>query len=201
MEAPEKERLRSGRKAFIEHASSLPKTALLCKCKKALFLAPSILFLCFKQAHFCCVASELSCKVSRFSPGSKGRQLLSSGSRASLLLGAPCTLPAPPHLPPLALDLCGYVASGLLTTATRLLQTTLPAGSVLRGSLGYPRRVQVLLGVSGCSHPVFLDCNAQPTQRPVTSMEMALALPELDHCPEHQDSQAPALFQLAAWAA
>ena len=78
---------------------------------------------------------------------------------------------------------------------------TLPAGSVLRGSLGYPRRAQVLLGVSGCGHPVFLGCNAQPTQRPVTSVEMALVLPELDHCPEHQDSQAPALFQLAAWAA
>lgn len=82
------------------------------------------------------------------------------------------------------------------TNGTRLLQTALPARSELRGRPGYPRGLQVLLGVSGCSHPVFLGWDAQPTQRPVTSMEMALALPELDHAAEHQDSQAPALFQL-----
>ena len=120
VEAPEKERACSGRKAFIEHASSLPKTALLCKCKKALFLAPSISFLCFKQPHFCCLASELSCKGEQIFPRKQRKaaaQLTFQGTLppgGSLHATPPAPSPGPRPLglccrwppAPMALDCC-----------------------------------------------------------------------------------------------
>lgn len=154
-----KERVLSGRRAFIEYASSLPRTALLYKCKKALFLAPSVLSVSRATAFL--LPGPLALRKAEVSGLSPGRRLLSSGSKALTL----------------SLSACGCVAGSLLhswdqTVASRPACWVCVDGEpwVSQGAPGLNWQ-----GVAVAILSVFWGWDGQATQGPATGMGMGLA--------------------------
>lgn len=133
---------RSGRGAFIERASSLPKTALLSKGKKALFLAPSVKFLVFRAAAFLL----------------PGCLLLQKQRSACLLQRAAAQLfPGPIPVAITSLPLRWGQPRVSLGTVT-----TLPVGVRLLEEPGYPAGSQQLLHPATRPSRLFWGLDGQP---------------------------------------